>query len=247
MLLAGYKRGGQATRLESVGDTFRTVTFDVYGPKALACIAGIPPALASRCIPVPMFRAGPDSVKPQRRIDADPAGWQQLRDDLHALALEHGATWLDLVQRTSVCPRGMSGRAYELWQPLLALASLIESQGADGLLALMQQFAVASIDGAKDDQVPDADETLLEILADKVRTGGVSPTPGEVCEQAKLLDPATFDRWTARTVSKRLKPYGIVARKIDRRREYRDTTLADLARIQRNYGIDLGIRDASTS
>ena len=41
----------------------------------------LPPALASRCIPVLMFRAGPDSVKPQRRIDEDPAGWQELRVD----------------------------------------------------------------------------------------------------------------------------------------------------------------------
>jgi hypothetical protein len=246
MLLAGYKRGGQATRLEAVGDVYRTVAFDVYGPKALACIAGLPPALASRCIPIPMFRAGPDSVKPQRRIDADPACWQRLRDDLHALALEHGTTWLDLAQREHVCPKGMNGRAYEIWQPLLALAWWIETQGANGLLSLMQRFALASVEGAKDDQIPDADETLLEVLGEKLRLGA-SPTPGEILEQAKVIDAATFDRWTARTISNRLKPYGIIARKIDRRREYRDTTLADLARIQRHYGIDLGIVETSSA
>jgi hypothetical protein len=241
MLLAGYKRGGQATRLEPVGDSFRTVSFDVFGPKALACITGLPPALASRCITILMFRACPDSVKPQRRIDEDPAGWQRLRDDLHALALEHGSTWLDLAQRTSVCPRGISGRAYELWQPLLALASWVESYGADKLLPMMQRFALDSIDGAKDDQIPDADETLLEILANKLRIGN-SPTPSEICERAKEIDKATFDKWAARTVSNRLKIYGIVAKKVDRRREYRNT-LADLGRIQRHYGIDLGIKD----
>ena len=93
MLLAGYKRGGQASRLEALGDTgrFKMICFDVYGPKALACIAGLPPALASRCIMVTMFRAAPRSEKPRRRIDADPSGWQRLRDDLHALAMEHGA------------------------------------------------------------------------------------------------------------------------------------------------------------
>src|SRR5262249_25192899 len=135
--------------LEPVGDTFRTVAFDVYGPKALACIVGLPPALASRCIPVMMFRAGPDSLKPNRRIDADLHGWQRLRDDQHALALAHGATWLDLAQRASVCPRGMNGRALELWQPLLALAGWIEGQGADGLLALVQEFAIAAVEGAR--------------------------------------------------------------------------------------------------
>src|SRR6516164_10108058 len=131
MLLAGYKRGGQATRLEPVGDTFRPVAFDVYGPKALACIAGLPPALASRCIPVVMFRAEKGSLKPKRRIDADPEGWRRLRDDLYALALEHGADWLGLAQRADVCPSGLDGRSYELWQPLLALAAWFEGHGAE--------------------------------------------------------------------------------------------------------------------
>jgi hypothetical protein len=240
MLLSGYNSGGQATRLEPVGDSFRPVAFDVYGPKALACVAGLPPALASRCIPLMMFRAGPDSPKPARRIDADPAAWQALRDDLHALALEHGPAWLGLAGRTDVCPKGVNGRAHELWQPLLALAAWVESHGAAGLLQLVQRHALAAVDAGNDEAVPDADETLLEVLADKVRAG-ISPTPGEICERAKELDPAVFDRWTPRTVSNRLKTYGLAARKVDRRREFRDVTLADLGRIQRHYGIDLGV------
>ncbi len=196
--------------------------------------------------PDPDVCAGPDSAKPQRRIDADPSGWQRLRDDLHALALENGPAWQELGQRSNVCPKGITGRSHELWQPLLALAWWIESHGADGLLSLMQRHAFDSIDTAKDDQIPDANETLLEILTDKLRMGGY-PTPGEIHEKAKELDQSTFDRWTPRTVSNRLKSYGILARKVDRRREYRDTTLADLHRIQQHYGIDLGLPRPETS
>lgn len=72
ILLAGYKRGGQATRLERVGDDFKTMSFDVYGPKAIAGISNLPSALASRCIPILMFRAPQGSLVPKRRID--PAG-----------------------------------------------------------------------------------------------------------------------------------------------------------------------------
>ena len=86
LLLAGYRRGGRATRLEGVGDAFRAVGFDVYGPKALACIAGLPPALASRCVPLTMFRAAPGAAAARRLPDDDPEGWRSLRDDLHALA-----------------------------------------------------------------------------------------------------------------------------------------------------------------
>ncbi len=242
MLLAGYKRGGQARRLEPVGDSYSPKDFDVYGPKALACIGGLPPVLASRCIPIMMFRAAPESPKPRRRLDADPSRWEALRDDLHVLALEHGPTWLELSRRANVCPAGIDGRNYELWQPLLALASWVESHGETGLLSMMQQHALASIDAARDDQIPDIDETLLEILAEYLREES-SPTPSEILAKAQEHDHTTFGKWGPRAVSNRLNTYGIKARKIDRRREYRDTTLADLARIERSYGIDLGISE----
>lgn len=125
MLLAGYKRGGRATRLEPIGDTFKTVEFDVFGPKALACIKGLPVALGSRCISIYMFRAGRDSPKPRRRIDSYALRWQTLRDDLHALALNYAPDFLNFPDRHDVCP-DMSGRNFELWQPLLALAEWIE-------------------------------------------------------------------------------------------------------------------------
>jgi hypothetical protein len=245
MLLAGYKRGGQATRLEPVGDSFRPVAFDVYGPKALACVAGLPPALASRCIPLTMFRAGPESPKPARRIDADPAGWQALRDDLHALALEHGPSWLGLAGRADVCPKGVNGRAHELWQPVLALAAWVESHGAVGLLGLVQRHALAAVEADKDDAVPEADETLLEILAACVRAGD-NPTPGEILTAAKERDPATFDKWAPQTVSRRLKAYGIaIPKKSHGKRRYRDVTPDTLRRVQLHYGIDLGMADAA--
>jgi hypothetical protein len=251
MLLAGYKRGGQATRLEKVGDEFRTVMFDVFGPKALACIAGLPPALASRCLSILMFRAGPDSPRPQRRIDEDSCGWQRLRDDLYTLALENGPVWLDLSRRPGVCPHGISGRSYELWQPLLALASWIESHGADGLLACVQRYALDSIDTAKDDAVPEADEILLELLTEEVRNDQW-PTPGDLLEKAQQRDASIFGkpggsgpRWHANTVSKRLKTYGIpIPRKSNGQRRYRDVTMTMLWRIQRHYGIDLEISES---
>lgn len=242
MLLAGYKRGGQATRLEPVGDTFKTVSFDVYSPKALACVAGLPPALASRAIGVTMFRAAPGSEKPRRRIDADKAGWQRLRDDLHALAMEHGSTWLELPNRVEVCPT-MSGRDFELWQPLLALASWVESYGFRGLLGMMQRHALETIDVGKDDQTPDSDETLLRILAEAVRFGE-RPTPHEILDKAQKAEPVVFKNWYPRTVTGRLKAYGIkTPKKSGARREFRDVTTDTLRRIQTAYGIDLDIPD----
>jgi hypothetical protein len=126
MLLAGYHRGGQAMRLEPHGDSFRPVAFDVYGPKALACIAGLPSPLASRCITILMFRASKDSEKPRRDLDTYSERWQSIRDRLHIITLEHGPNWLELARRKDVLPNGFSNRDAQLWQPLLALASFID-------------------------------------------------------------------------------------------------------------------------
>ncbi len=239
MLLAGYKRGGQAIRLESLGDKgFKTIYFDVYGPKGLACIAGLPPALASRCILVIMFRSPPGSEKPRQRIDADTDGWQRLRDDLHALALEHGSTWLELPSRTDVCP-AMSGRDYELWQPLLALASWIESHGARGLLAMLQEHALATIEAGREDTTPDADEILLRILADEIRAGRV-PTSSDILGKAQGVDSTGFRNWSARGVSEHLKRYGVVTHKSCGRKVYSRVTLESLRVIQESYSVDLG-------
>lgn len=240
MLLAGYKRGGKAARLEAVGDTFKPVQFDVYGPKAMACIAGLPPALISRCIPLTMFRAAPESVKPRRRIDEDPTGWRRLRDDLHVLALEHGAVWLELSRQSGVCP-DMTGRNFELWQPILALSKWLEECGAVGLLDIMTKHAMETIEVGRVDQTPDADEVLLRTFADMIRQGQ-SPTPGEILKRLQDLEYQQFGKWTANTVSNRLYQYGIERPTVSHgRRTYRTANQNHLLRIQKHYGIDLEI------
>ena len=246
ILLAGYKRGGKATRLEAVGDTFKTVEFDCYSPKAIACIGGLPPALASRCITITMFRAAPDSPMPARRVDAEPQRWAALRDDLHALALGPlGRAAIELAGWADVCNLG--GRDYELWQPLMSLAAMIEAAGVSGLLGQIQEHAAAVAEANKDDETPDADELLLRLLADAVRDNLSAPTPGEILDKARQAEPESFKRWTARGVAARLKRYGLAAVKSGGQRSYRDVTLADFRRIQRNYKIDLNIPDTPSN
>jgi len=241
MFLAGYRRGGCATRNEPIGDSYQPVQFQVFGPKVLACIAGLPPTLASRCIPITMFRSANESHKPKLRIDADPAAWQSVRDDLHLLALEHGPQWVELAGRTEVVPPGIGGRSYELWQPLLAIAGWLQEHGADGLLNGMQRYALASVANAKDDAVPEADEVLLELVAEALREHR-PPTSGELLASARLRDEVMFKLWHARTVATRLKNYGFpIPAKTNGERRYGEVTSEQLLQIQRRYGIDLGI------
>jgi len=247
MLLAGYKRGGRATRVEPVADgTFKRREFQVYGPKAMACIRGLPPELSSRCITVVMFRAAKGSKKPRRRIDDYGAQWQGLRDDLHALALSCGSDFLELARQDGVCPE-MAGRAFELWQPLLSLASWVESRGAEGLLKLMQGHAAASIESGQEDQTPDCEEILLRTLAYLLQCGR-SPIAKDVLEKAKEEEPQTFANWSPKGVASALKRYGVKTHKTVGRRSYGHITLDQLRRIQTAYNMDLDLPEsASTS
>src|SRR5262249_20877336 len=115
--------------------------------------------------------------------------------------------------------------------------------GADRLLPLMQRHALATIETGKDDQVPEADEVLLEVLTEFVKIG-TQPTPGEILAGAKGRDLATFEKWVAQTVSPRLKSYGIATpKRCHGERRYKDVPLQTLLRIQKHYGIALGIAD----
>lgn len=242
MLLAGYKRGGRAMRIEQIGKSRLPVAFDVFGPKAFACIAGLPPALASRCISIIMLRAAPNSPKLRRRLDQEPERWQQVRDDLHALALENGSEWLALAERDGVCP-DLSGRAYELWQPLLALAAWLDSRGVNGLLHVMQQHAQQTIDAAADDDTFGPDAVLLRVLADAVRAGE-RLSAADLLAKAQEREASTFRAWTPQGVAQRLRSYGIPpTTKVNGRREYRDVTPEHLRQIQIVHGIDLGCDD----
>ncbi len=243
MLLAGYKHGGRATRLEAVGDTYKTVEFEVFGPKALACIGRLPGALSSRCISIIMFRAPRGSPKPRRHIDEDPNRWRLLRADLHAAALEYGPDFLVMARRPDVCPQ-MSGRQYELWQPLLALASWIEQCGEEGLLRPMQDFALASIEAAKDNQTPEREEVLLRALAQKVRLGE-TPTCKDLLSAARAIASAQmFDGWSEKRVSTVMERYRIRTHKSNGRRVFRDVTEDELREIQTAYVVDLGFLDS---
>jgi hypothetical protein len=239
MLLAGYKRGGQATRLERVNDAFGTSTFDVYGPKALACICGLPLPLKSRCIAITMAPAAPVSEKPRRRIDAEPSKWQQLRDDLHAIAMEYADVWLALPDLDEVCPP-MSGRDFELWQPLLALASWLDELGVTGLLKRAQRHALMTIEASREQERQDCDVILLCVLAEALRNGQLL-SPGDIQKKAQELD-ASFRFWSPKLVASQLELYGLETRKYHGRMVYPRTSLDLLWGIEGNYGFDLGLR-----
>jgi hypothetical protein len=241
ILLAGYKRGGRANRLESNGDdTYHMREFQVYGPKAIACINALPPALASRCITVQMFRSPPGSDKARRRVDADPDRWQALRDQLHVLALGELGTWAPpMADMADLCPLG--GRQYELWQPILALASWVDHCRPNGtppsLHPRMLAYAQQACAGASEGGVPEEDYLLLQALAAKA-VRKQQPNCKQVLELARLVDRDALRGVTPRKVAEILKRYGLHSTRTAGLNVFRDV-LDQLKQIEIRYAIDL--------
>ena len=128
---------------------------------------------------------------------------------------------------------------------LAVLASWIESHGASGLLGLLQEHALASIDRGRDESIPDADETLLRIVADAVTVwgpidGGRNSRQGRGNGAGGIQSLATQDGAGAAEIL--LHPRR--PRKSGNRREYRKVTPEVLRRIQASYGIDLDFPEA---
>ena len=242
VLLGGYKAGGAACRLEKIGDGFRMVTFQVFGPKAIACINPIPPTLASRSIEICMSRAHKSCAKPKRRFDE--FNWQEVRDDLHILTLEYGPDWLECGADSDACPK-LGGRDYEKWQPILSVAKWFERNGVEQITELLGSFAETCVTESIDYATPEADSILIQVLADMM-SSTLSPKAGDLLAAARIEHGSLFDRWTPKGVATRLKNYGLTTMKTNGDRVYR--ILDDqFLKIQRLYGLDLGIEDHHAS
>jgi hypothetical protein len=230
ILLAGYRRGGSATRMEPHGDSYRATSFDCYGPVVLGCIRGLPGALSSRCITVKMMRASKTDPQSCRFLDDMPEQESRVRDALHCWALEQAHR----VMTATVEFGSLANRDAELWGPLLKIVADANDQSAFDLL---QQHAEQMSEVAASDSQPEYDEVVLRAYYE-LRTEGLLPTAGEVLERGKVIDSESLDDgWKPKGVSTILKKY-FAMKKSNGRKVYRDTPEA-IREIALLYGYDM--------
>ncbi len=244
MLLAGYKRGGVATRNEKFGDTWKPVPYSVFGPKAVGGINGVLAPLQSRCIDIRTQKAGKDSPKPKRKMIE--TGWQSIRDSLYVCCLDHSDSWLAAAGRE--CTE-VHGRDAELWGPLLGVAQVVQDDGIEGLVELLATTATKSVAESAELRTPEADQVLLAVLAEALRDGirvqvdgswqlVYQPTSAELLAVCLERSKATFDKWSPSGTATRLRNYGIRSVKSGSRREFRCTP-SQVVEVCERYGIEL--------
>jgi hypothetical protein len=115
VLNSGYRRGAKAYRCVTAGKRVEVEELDSFAPVALAGLRDLPDTLGSRAIIIRMRRRAPDEgVEPFRlRHVAAPA----------AVVYEQLAVWCaNLGPTEPEMPDGVTDRAAECWEPLLAVA-----------------------------------------------------------------------------------------------------------------------------
>jgi hypothetical protein len=197
---SGYKPGGNVPRCE--GERKKVVEFyDVFSPLAIAGIRGLNPTTEDRAIPVVMQR-GTDRTRLNTEINTAAPGFSRVRAACYRLLLERHAD-VRLAYETWSPPRWLNARALELWRPLIALASVADTE--NGLTLAPDLLALAREHVEDRDEVSPEGEALLAELSERLAEADlVILRPADLAEPCRRrlgwqsLSPEQVGTWLRR-------------------------------------------------
>ncbi|WP_225507763.1 DUF3631 domain-containing protein [Mycolicibacterium fortuitum] len=153
---AGYRKGATVDRCEGDAKNMKVREFPVHAPVALAGLAGrMPDTIRTRGVTLHMRRRRPDQkVSDFRERDAQ-AEVAPIREQLETWAGEQEDL---LAAARPKMPAGVTDRAAEIWEPLIAIADLAGDGWATKARAACTYFVVSS---ASDDERLSLGQRLL--------------------------------------------------------------------------------------
>lgn len=208
LLNSGYRRGATVRRMVGEGKRMKVETFQVFAPVALAGIGNLPDTLNDRSIVVELRRRLADErVRAFRRrlVEQESAS---IRERVNAWATDHLA---ELERARPVMPVGLSDRAADLWEPLLAIADAAGGTWPDRARKSADALAQAGRDADGSSGVK-----LLSDLRDvfAARRDSYHLPTAELVETLTSLEESPWGDLRgrpldARGLARRLRPFGI--------------------------------------
>lgn len=206
MLNAGYRRGADVARVVGEGKKIAVKRFKVFAATGLAVIGNLPDTIESRSIIVPMRRRAPDEPVAQFRRRAVENDAHNLRDALSEWAAAH----LDeLTQAEPTMPEGVTDRAADCWESLLAIADLAEGDWPRRARAAALEVVSGRV--AEDQSI--GVRLLVDVRA--VLNGSERISSSGLLAKLNALDESGWGAWhdgkgmSNRDLAGRLKAYGI--------------------------------------
>ena len=212
ILNSGYRHGGCASLCVKVGGDFDLRDFPVFGPKAIAGIGTLPDTIADRAIPIALKRRAPNEPIARFR-------WRDAQEEAK-LIREGLASWASsnteaLTEARPSLPPELDDRAADVWEPLFAIADV--AGGDWPQRARLAALALSVGDGRDNDSLgvrllADVRAVFDERKADRLSSG-------ELAEALVAIEEAPWGDLRgkpleARTLARRLRPYGIKPRVI---------------------------------
>lgn len=210
ILNAGYRAGAVVARCE--GKDFKIAEFPVYCPKVFTCIGKMPDTIADRCIIIQMQKALPtQNVErfSEHRIKPEAA---ELRQRIEP-AISNAANRIRGAYEALPPLTFLRDRQEEIWQPLFATLSVLDSSRMDELRRCAIALTKAKTADDEDSQ------TNLKLLLDirSVWPEGIAHvSSATLLESLRGLDESPWQEFdlNARRLAHRLRPFGVQTRQI---------------------------------
>ena len=208
LLNGGNRRGASVPRLVSSGNDWEVKNFSTFSPKVLAGIdsAGWPDTVRDRAIVVRLHRISRDeSVERMRRRKVAPEA-EGLRKSISAWAKAHIE---ELAEAEPTDLDFVSPRAFDGWEPLLAIADFAGSEWSERAVTAARKLSGAA--------VVDEDSNGVQLLSDirDVIGGQDRILTRDLIDGLVEMDESPWGTWrrgepvTSRGIARLLKPYGI--------------------------------------
>ncbi len=212
VLNAGFHKGQIVTRYKKAGQGQgqQKEIFETYVPRAIASISALETTLEDRSIMIMMQRALPNQKTDRfslRKLDNDA---QALRDDLHIFALTTAPTIADLYDGGEFPGlHGLDHRAVDLWEPILAIASIIDASGGNGEVTERMIKLASRLGGDRAARTSeDANSVIVEVLKECVENTQEAKIPTSDLAE-KIRTRLGYETLTSKALSNRLHPLGL--------------------------------------
>lgn len=211
LLNAGYRRGATVARVVGEGKKMRVERFPVFAATALAAIGDLPDTIESRAIVIPMRRRAPDeSVSSFRRRYVNGQA-----EELRGWLAQWGGEFADhLAEAEPEMPEGVTDRAADIWEPLLAIADLAGDEWAHRA----REAAVYVVKGRVAEDQSVGVRLLVDVKA--VMDGHDRIASKVLCDKLNELEESPWGGWSdgkgisQRDLAKRLKTYGVESKNV---------------------------------
>ncbi len=137
---SGYKKSGKTSRIERGQDGKpHRVSYPTFGPKVIGGINKISDTIRSRSYRILMIKTNNSEIANSVVTDSDPV-WQDIRDKLYIIMLNHWAEILDLIDRREASNKHkfedgteltLIGRDWEKAEPILTIGLWLSNYAKD--------------------------------------------------------------------------------------------------------------------